>query len=133
MKAIDFKAIAIAIIATLSLDLMLTLVLTSAFVGPAAAFSLSESEVDALMSNRNFLIWSLILGTASTIIGGFLAARFARTVPYFHALIYGVFGLLFSVLTSDGLPTWYNVIGFAVLLPAALFGGHIAKQGMPRL
>ncbi|MFL6547397.1 MAG: hypothetical protein ACJ8OJ_01810 [Povalibacter sp.] len=133
VKAIEFKAIAIAIVATLSLDLLLSVALTSVFMGPGAAGSMTDSQIDALLSNQRFLMWSLFLGTISTTIGGFLAARFSRSVPYFHALIYGIFGLIFSLLTSDGLPLWYNAIGYAVLLPAALVGGHIAKRSTPRL
>ena len=132
MKAIDFKAILIAIAATLSLDLLLSVVLTSAFTGPGSVAALTGPQIDALMSNQRFLVWSLILGTGSTVVGGFLAARFAAKVPYFHALIYGIFALLFGVMTSSGLPLWYNAVGFAVVIPAALIGGHIAKRGMPR-
>jgi hypothetical protein len=131
-KAIDFKAIVIAIAGTLSLDLLLSVVLTSAFTGPGSPADLSAQQIDALLSNTRFLVWSLILGTVSTVIGGFLAARFATKVPYFHALIYGIFALIFGVLTSGGLPLWYNAVGFAIVLPAALLGGHIAKRGMPR-
>lgn len=129
MRSIDVKAILIAIGATLSLDLLLTVVLTSAVLSPQAAFDLQTSQVDALLADRTFLIWSLILGTFSTIVGGFLAARFARGLPYYHSLIYGIFGLVFSALTSEGLPRWYTAVGFTVLIPAALLGGHLAKRG----
>jgi hypothetical protein len=128
LKSVDIKALAIAIVATLSLDLLLTVALTSAVLGPKAAFDLQAADADALLANQTFLFWSLVLGTLSTVVGGFLAARFARALPYYHSLIYGIFGLVFSVLTSEGLPRWYNAVGFTVLIPAALVGGYLAKR-----
>ena len=72
----------------------------------------------------------LIFSTASTVLGGYLAARLARAVPYFNALAFGVLGLVLSVLTVPDVPTWFKVLGFGLTLPAALLGGHIAKVRM---
>ena len=80
-----------------------------------------------LFQDTRYLTLVLVFGTASTVLGGYLAARLAPSVPYFNALAFGVLGLIVSTLTSGDLPLWFKIVGFAVTLPAALLGGHIAK------
>jgi hypothetical protein len=83
-----------------------------------------------LFQDRRYLTSVLIFGTASTVLGGYLAARLAGAIPYFNALAFGVLGLTVSMLTSGDLPTWFKIIAFGITLPAALLGGHIAKLRM---
>jgi hypothetical protein len=130
MKSIGLKAIAIAVLATLTLDILLSVSMVSLVLGPDVAFDADASDIDALMSNRTFLLWSLVLGTFSTVVGGFIAARFAAGLPYYHALVFGIVGLVFNLLTSDGLPVWYKMTGYLVLIPAALTGAYLAKRSL---
>ena len=61
----------------------------------------------ALAKDPGYLRAALILGTASTIVGGFLVARIARSIPYFNALAYGVISMVLSTLTTGELPAWF--------------------------
>jgi hypothetical protein len=46
-----------------------------------------------------------------------------------NAAATGVVGLVLGALLADGsLPLWFNVPAFALLLPCALLGGHLAKR-----
>ena len=69
---------------------------------------------------------ALILGTASTVVGGFLVARIARSIPYFNALAYGGLGMVLSTLTTGELPTWFRAVGIGLTVPASLLGAYFA-------
>lgn len=133
MRGLSFRAIAIAIVATFALDVLTSVALTVLLGGPLFRSDMTDeqtrSAIAALIATRSFQVWALILGTLSTAIGGYLAAHFGKTLPYMHAFAFGLFGIVFGALTTDDMPLWYNILGFGLLLPAALFGGHVAKHG----
>jgi hypothetical protein len=108
--------------------------LISLFGGPTFGSGMSEEQMrrgfQVLFQDARYLTFALIFGTATTVLGGYLAARLARAVPYFNALAFGVLGLTVNLLTSVDVPIWFKVIGFGLTLPAALLGGHIAKVRM---
>jgi len=132
MRGINLRAIILASLAVFGVDLVSTFLLISLFGGPAFNASLTDEQINAamqvLLRDTRYLTSALILGTGSTVLGGFLAARLARTVPYFNALAFGLLGLVFSVFAAGEVPTWFKFMGFALTLPAALLGGHLAKQ-----
>lgn len=136
MPSISIKAIILASLAVLGVDILSHTLLTQMFGGPGFGSGLSDEQLRAayqvLLQDVRFLTLGLILGTASTVLGGYLAARLARSVPYWNALAFGVLGLLLSAIGSGDLPTWFKVIGLFFTLPAALLGGHLAKLRMDR-
>lgn len=132
MRGVSFKAVALATIATLGLDIVSGIVLIAArggdpFFAPATDQQ-REMAIAVLMADPTFLVLSLVLGTLTTVIGGYLAARIARIVPYMNALAFGLLGIVIGAFMAEGVPLWYNVLGFSAMLPAALFGGHLAKN-----
>lgn len=134
MPNINIKAVMLATVAVFGVDIISGMILISVFGGPALDSGLSDEQMrralQVLFQDVRYLTLTLLLGTASTVLGGYLAARLARSVPYFNALAFGVLGLLVSALTSGDLPTWFKIVGFGLTLPAALLGGHIAKLRM---
>jgi hypothetical protein len=132
MHGINIRAVILASLAVFGVDLLSSVVLINVFGGPTFDSSMTDEQISAamqvLLQDSRYLTIGLILGTLSTVLGGFLAASFARAVPYFNALAFGVLGLVVSVLTIAEVPTWFKVIGFALTVPAALLGGHLAKQ-----
>lgn len=132
MSGISLKAIAIALIATLALDTLCGIALTLVVGGGSFTQGMTEDEtraaLSALTADRRFLIWSFVLGTSTTVFGGYLAARFSKVVPYMNALAFGVLGILVAVLTASDLPRWYSVFGFVTTVPAALLGAWIYKR-----
>lgn len=136
MSSISIRAVVLASLAVLGVDIVASLVLTKMFGGPGFGSGLSEEEIrrayQVLLQDVRYLSFGLILGTASTVLGGYLAARLARTMPYFNALAFGVLGLLISIMGAGDVPTWFKLMGLLLTLPAALLGGHLAKQRMSR-
>jgi hypothetical protein len=135
MHNISVRAVVLASLAVFGVDIIANYVLIRLFDGPVFDPGLSDEQLRAAMrvlyQDARFMTLALILGTASTILGGYLAARLARSVPYFNALAFGVLGLTLGVLTAGELPLWSKIVGFGLTLPAALLGGHIAKVLTP--
>jgi len=136
MFNISVKAILLASLAVFGVDILSGMVLIGAFGGPALNSGMTDEQMrhalTVLFQDTRYLTMALILGTASTVLGGYLAARLARNVPYFNALAFGLVGLVLSSLSSADLPTWFKVVGLGLTLPAALAGGHLAKLQMQR-
>jgi hypothetical protein len=134
MHSISIRAVVLASLAVFGVDIISNFVLISLFGGPTFGSGMTDEQMrralEVLFQDARYLTFALIFGTASTVLGGYLAARLARAVPYFNALAFGVLGLTVSMLTSGDLPTWFKIFGFGFTLPAALLGGHIAKLRM---
>jgi hypothetical protein len=134
MKHIDIRAIVLATLAVFGIDFVTQVVLFGAFTDLAANASKEQvnAAAAALASDPGFLRAALLLGTASTVVGGFLVARIARRLPYFNALAYGVLGMALSIVLStmgDGdLPPWFRVVGIGVTVPASLLGAYFGKR-----
>lgn len=135
MHNISVRAVVLASLAVFGIDIISGFLLITLFGGPTFGSGLSDEQLrgafQVLFQDARYLTFALVSGTASTVLGGYLAARLARAVPYYNALAFGLLALMVSVLTSGDLPTWFKVIGFGFTLPAALLGGHIAKLRMP--
>lgn len=134
MQNISIRAVVLASLAVFGIDVIWSFLLINLFGGPTFGSGMTDeqlrSALQVLFQDARYLTFALICGTASTVLGGYLAARIGRAVPYFNALAFGVLGLAVSMLTSGDLPTWFKVIGYGFTLPAALLGGHIAKIRM---
>ena len=132
MRGINPRAVILASLAVFGVDLISSFVLTGLFGGSAFDASMTDEQIQAatqvLIQNTDYLLSALILGTLSTVLGGFLAARLSESVPYFNALAFGVVGLLLSVFTVGEAPLWFKIFGFGLTLPAALLGAYLAKR-----
>jgi hypothetical protein len=131
MHNISIRAVILASLAVFGVDIVTSYLLMSLFGVPTFGSGMTDVQMrhalQVLFQDTRYLTLALILGTASTVLGGYLAARLARAVPYFNALAFGVLGLTVGMFTSGDLPMWFKIIGFGLTLPAALLGGHIAK------
>jgi len=138
MKYLDIRAIVLATLAVFGIDAVSQIVLFNAFSNlPAGASDEQVKAVaDALAVDAGYLRALLILGTASTVVGGFLVARLAHQIPYFNALAYAVLGvvlsLLFSVLAPANFPLWFQVVAIGLTLPAALVGAYFGKRPLSK-
>jgi hypothetical protein len=131
MYNISVRAVVLASLAVFGVNIIVGFILINLFGGPTFGSGMTDEQMRAalqvLFQDARYLTYALICGTASTVLGGYLAARLARTVPYFNALAFGVLTLTVDLLTAGDVPTWFKVMGFGLTLPAALLGGHIAK------
>ncbi len=136
MPNISIRAVMLATLAVLGIDIVTGMVLTQMFGGPGLDSGLTQDEIrrayQVLMQDVRYLTLGMIFGTASTVLGGYLAARLARSMPYFNALAFGVLGMLISMIGTGDLPTWFKVVGLLLSLPAAVLGGHLAKLRMSK-
>jgi hypothetical protein len=134
MGSIDIRAIVLATLAVFGIDFVTGMVLVAVFGGPIANGSEEQvkSAAAALVNNPGYLRAALILGTASTVVGGFLVARIARRIPYFNALVYGLLSAVLSTAMTGELPMWFRVVGIGLTVPAALFGAYFGKRPLPR-
>jgi len=134
MKHIDLRAIVLATLAVFGIDFVTGIVLFSVFTEQVA--NASEEQIraaaTALATDPGYLRAALVLGTASTVVGGFLVARIARSIPYFNALAYGVLGMLLSVLMTGELPTWFRVVGIGLTVPASLCGAYFGRRPLSK-
>ena len=132
MWGISIKAVVLASLAVIGIDIVSGIVLAAVFGGPSLSAEMTDEQLReaaaAMAQQPGYLTAALILGTASTVLGGYLAARLARTVPYFNALAFGVLGAVLGLLTSSELPTWFRVVGLGLTVPAALVGAYLAKR-----
>jgi hypothetical protein len=134
MNRINLKAVVIAFFAELVADMVIASVLFGIFARGSLVAGMSDEEVrkvaEAVGANTDYLLWSLVLGTATTIGGGYLAARIAREFPYYNGLAMGITGILLLLVFWSGSPAWLNVIALLTTIPASIYGAHIAKKHM---
>ena len=129
MRGISIKVIVLATLAVFGIDFVSGTVLMGAFGVPLSASpEVARAAIEALNRNSHYLVAVLLLGTASTVVGGYLTARLSQRVPYFNALAFGVVGVLLGVPASQSLPLWLIVVGLGVTIPAALLGAYLARR-----
>lgn len=131
MKKISLGAVVIAFVAELGLDQIISMVLLFAFGHTDFSPDMSDAEreafVAAVWSDNAFVFFAFILGTATTILGGYVCARIAKVFPYYNGLAIGIVGLVFTLLVMGEAPWWYSALGLLMALPASIYGAHLAK------
>lgn len=129
MQGISIKAIVLATLAVFGIDFVSGTLLAHVFDLPLDG---TQEElrvaVDALNQDSRYLSAALLLGTASTVVGGYLTAHLARALPYFNALGFGVLGMVIGIPMTTGLPLGWRIVGLAISIPAALLGAHVYKR-----
>jgi CBS domain containing-hemolysin-like protein len=130
MRGIDIKAIVLATLAVFGIDFASSLALVAVFGEPLvnATDEQAQAAMRALAQNPSYLRAAIVLGTASSIVGGYLVARLAGSLPYFNALAFGIVGTLLGALFSADLPPWSRIIGLGLTIPASLLGAYISKR-----
>lgn len=132
MQGISIKAVILAALLTVFVDIVLSIGLMFAYGASALSPGMTESEmqnvVAAITSSTPFLVWGMILGTLSTVLGGYVAARLSKVAPYLNSLVFGVVGIILGAFMAEGLPLWYNIVGFGVVIPASLFGATFVRK-----
>ena len=128
MRNLSIKGVLSGVALGLLLDLLSGVTLTFVLGSNAFAPGVSEAEVQRALAEisdtTSFLFASLVLGSLSTIAGGYVSARIARRLPYMNAAAVGAVGLVLGAFLADStLPSWFNLLGFASVLPMALVGG----------
>lgn len=83
------------------------------------------------LADPALLVLSLAYVAVYAIAGCYLAAWLAPSRPMRHALILGVLGLAFNVVTGLGMrgqvPDWYIAAGIVLTMPYAWIGGRLRE------
>jgi hypothetical protein len=134
MRGISIKAVLLATLAVLGIDFIRDMLLIGAYGTPLdhPTDDQLKAAAAALFGNETYLTASIVLGTASTILGGYLVARLAPSVPYFNALAFGLLGALLSVVFEAAAPVkppaWASNLALMLGIPAALLGAWLSKR-----
>ena len=135
MNRISLKAILLATLVMVAIDFIIGLAMMFMFMRDAFEEGLTEEQVsEALLASTqsaSFLFTGMILGTLSTIVAGYVAARIAKTEPYINAGVVGLLGMALGALFVEDSPLWFNVMSYLLILPAALLGGYLAARRVP--
>ncbi|MEJ0085998.1 MAG: hypothetical protein WDO72_09965 [Pseudomonadota bacterium] len=133
MTKIRLWAICVAFIAELVADLIISSITLAVLADGTLSADLDQEALrkatEAVIDSSGFLMSRVILGTATTIGGGYLAARLAKTYPYYNGLGIGLIGLIFGIL-QWGDPLWLNFFAIVMTIPASIYGAHLAKKHM---
>jgi hypothetical protein len=133
MKNIRLWAICVAFIAELVADLIISSVTLAVLADGSLSSDLDQEALskatETVLDSSEFLMSRVILGTATTVGGGYLAARLAKTFPYYNGLGIGLIGLIFGIL-QWGEPLWLNFFAIVMTIPASIYGAHLAKKHM---
>ena len=88
-----------------------------------------EGLAAALEESGTFKLVSLGGGLACTVLGGYVAARFANRSEYATAFAVGVVSLIFGeammLFTTETAIWWMRLAGDLLVIPAAVLGGHL--------
>jgi len=135
MYRIRFVALALAFLAEVGVDILwqglLLRVLAGDSITPDMSDDAARQALLAVSQLPTYTVISFLLGNATTVGGGYLAARLARQYPYYHGLGMGLIGIALTLYMwqSDGL--WLGLFSVLTNIPLCIWGAHLAKRHMP--
>jgi len=92
------------------------------------ATGINEDEVMSRMKSTSGMLLGLILGPGCTVLGAYVAGRIAKQAERLQGAVVAVAGMLVALIFREsGTPLWFDIAGFALMLPAGLFGGALAE------
>ena len=124
-----FLAFAAEFVADGIIDTIVLLVLAHGTLSPDLDQEAMRKATAAVVNGGDYLLTKMVLGTATTVGGGYFVARLAKTFPYYNGLGIGLVGLAFSIVFWGG-PIWFNLFGVLMVIPASIYGAHIARKHM---
>ena len=128
------KAIGLAALAETACTYAYSFLAPFTVVVVASARGVAREHYHHTFTGPIFLGAGFLAGTASALLAGFIAARIARTRELLHAALAALPCMLLGLVlkltleTVPGIPTWYTILSFAVVIPAAVAGGHLGVQ-----
>src|SRR5512139_446420 len=118
-----------AVLAGAVLDNATTLFIMTFLAAALVSTGLSEDEVMSRMKSTNGLLLGLVIGLGCTGLGAYVAGRIAHQAERLHGVLVAVIGMVIAlVFREGGIPAWFDVLGFAAMLPAGLGGGYLAES-----
>lgn len=106
-------------------------VLAAGVIEPDMTEEAATEALKVIANKPGFMAAIMILGTATTVGGGYLAARFARRFPYYNGLAIGLVGLALQLYLWQVNPLWMNILAVITVIPMSIWGAHLAKPHLP--
>jgi len=135
MSRINVVAVVIAFLTELGVDLIrsdvVMLILGYSAFKPGLSDDEAQKIAEAIGNGAPYLTASVLLGTATTIGGGYFAARLAKTYPYYNGLAIGLICLAEGLYFWQMGPLWLSLFSALTVIPASIFGAHLAKPHLP--
>lgn len=135
MTGLNWKKIGLGLLADFAVSIAVTVVMGIAAGVALMSSGVAEQQIESrMMTWLPYLIALLVFGLGATVFGGFVAAgdSSSRQDALKNALVMGIIALLLGALlhlaVKEDVPLWYNIISYAAIIPAALFGGHLRAR-----
>ncbi|MDA8099738.1 MAG: hypothetical protein M0042_08935 [Nitrospiraceae bacterium] len=124
----SFRDISIkAVLAGFAADIVATLGISFLLVSAMVANDIPEAEIGLRMKTLSGLLLSLIVGLCCTGTGAYIAGRIAKSQEMFHGIIVSLLGMALGLFfTETGIPLWYDIASYVLILPAGAAGGYLA-------
>jgi hypothetical protein len=125
LSDIKIKAVLVGAVVDNAGTLFVLTLLATALVSTG----LSEDEVMNRMKSTSGLLLGMIIGLGCTLLGGYIAGRMAGRAERIHGALVAIIGMVIALIFRDsGIPAWFDIAGFAAMLPAGMAGGYLAEQ-----
>lgn len=135
MYRISIIAVIAAFGAEMIADQIIGAILVMALAAGTVETNMTEAAIQealkAVTQTPAFLAATMVFGTATTVGGGYLAARIARKFPYYNGLAIGLVGLTLQLYLWRLNPLWMNIIATLTVIPMSVLGAHLAKPHLP--
>ncbi|HTU67203.1 MAG TPA: hypothetical protein VMF52_14740 [Steroidobacteraceae bacterium] len=135
MYRISIPAVVIAFLAEIFADQIVQFLVLMALAGNSLGADLDPAALQKVIEDVSqttaFTLCIVVFGTATTLGGGYLAARIARQYPYYHGLAMGLVGIAFLLYFWNANPLWLSLLGVLTNIPVSIYGAHLAKGHMP--
>jgi len=134
VKRFNIRAVLVGSLSMLALDIVTGIASFTFFAANSLTSGATQDEILAVAQvigqNSDYLLASLLLGTFSTVIGGYIAARIAKNLPLFNAFAVGVVGIAAAILLGgqSESPWWFSAFGYISTIPVAIVGGWLARR-----
>ena len=79
-------------------------------------------------TNLPILLVQVLYSAVYGVVGCYVAARLAPSIPMKHALTLGVIGMLVVGFLMAHVPSWYLILNLLLVLPLAWFGGRLREN-----
>lgn len=127
---IDIKAVALGFLT----DTVATMAISVGLVSAMAAAGIPESSIMDRMKSLSGMLLSLIFGLGCSVLGGYVAGRAAKRAEVMHGAAVAAASLILGLLLREsGSPLWYELAGYAAVIPAGMTGGYLAAQRHARI
>ena len=124
MNKISIKAVIVGAVVDNSMTFFIMNLLAAALLSTG----ITEDEFMARMKSTNGMLLGLILGPGCTVLGAYVAGRIAKRAERLHGALVAIAGMIVSLIFHDSsTPILFDIAGFALMLPAGIFGGYLAE------